>query len=98
TVTGAEVRRGEYLPDTWEVLIEMNPAAAEPWAALTRAHIGKHLALVLDGRVYSAPRVMSEISGGKLMITGNFSRDEARELAALLQQAPLPLKLRWVSP
>ena len=53
-----------------EVSMEMNPEGARRWAALTKANVGKAIAIVLDGTVYSAPRVNGEISGGQSSITG----------------------------
>jgi preprotein translocase subunit SecD len=57
---------------------------AKRFAEVTHAHVGKHLAIMVDGKLFSAPNVMSEITGGIGVITGSFSEQEATELAARL--------------
>jgi SecD/SecF fusion protein len=52
------------------------------FAEVTRESVGRRLAIVIDGRLHSAPRIMTAIPGGKAEISGSFSEPEARELAA----------------
>ena len=61
--------------------VEFSPEGRELFAAVTRENINKRLALVLNGQVYSAPTIRSEISEGRAQITGNFSEAEAKALA-----------------
>ncbi len=76
-----------------EVLLMMNPEGAERWRQITRKNIGKSVAIVLDHHVYSYPVVQSEISGGSSSITGNFTMEEAQDLANLLKSGKLPLQV-----
>ena len=73
-----------------EVSMIMNPAGAKIWARLTADNVGKSIAIVLDGYVYSAPRVNGEITGGRSSITGGFTYNEANDLAIVLQSGKLP--------
>jgi preprotein translocase subunit SecD len=57
------------------------------FAEITRQNIGKRLAIVIAGRAYCAPKIMTEISGGKAQITGNFSEQEAKDLAVRINEA-----------
>ena len=68
-----------------EVSMTMNSEGARDWANLTRANIGKSVAIVLDDKVYSAPNVNDAITGGRSSITGNFTVDEAQDLANVLK-------------
>ena len=68
----------------------MNAQGASVWARLTKENIGKQVAIVLDGMVYSYPTVQSEISGGSSQITGNFTLEEAEDLANVLKSGKLP--------
>ena len=69
----------------WEVSMTMNSAGASRWATITGAEKGKSIAIVLDGYVYSAPRVNDRIEGGRSSITGNFTHEEAEDLANVLK-------------
>ncbi|PZX20663.1 SecD/SecF fusion protein [Breznakibacter xylanolyticus] len=80
----------------FEVSMAMNASGAKTWARLTRANIGKSIAIVLDGYVYSFPTVNDEISGGRSSITGNFTVDEAQDLANILKSGKLPAPARIV--
>lgn len=71
------------------VLMDMNADGAERWARITGNNIDKKIAIVLDGRVYSAPVVQNKISGGRSQITGSSSIDEARLLAIVLKAGAL---------
>ena len=73
-----------------EVSMAMNAEGANIWARLTKENIGKQVAIVLDGMVYSYPTVQSEILGGSSQITGNFTLEEAEDLANVLKSGKLP--------
>ncbi len=70
-----------------EIEVEFSDEGKELFAAVTKENINKRLAIVLNGQVYSAPVIRSEISGGKATITGNFTEEEAKELAARISEA-----------
>ena len=72
------------------VSMSMNAEGANVWARLTKDNIGKQVAIVLDGMVYSYPTVNSEITGGSSEITGNFTIEEAEDLANVLKSGKLP--------
>ncbi len=79
-----------------EVSMTMNSEGARRWAALTKANINKAIAIVLDGLVYSAPRVNGEISGGQSSITGNFTIEDTKDLANTLKSGRMPAPARIV--
>ncbi len=81
---------------TPEVSMTMNSEGARRWAALTKANINKAIAIVLDGYVYSAPRVNGEISGGQSSITGNFTIEDTKDLANTLKSGRMPAPARIV--
>ena len=72
------------------VSMTMNAQGANTWAALTKANVGKQIAIVLDGMVYSYPNVLGEITGGNSAITGNFDIEEATDLTNVLKSGKLP--------
>ena len=78
-----------------EVSMSMNNDGARVWANLTKNNIGKAVAIVLDGVVYSAPNVMSEINGGNSQITGNFTTEDTKDLANVLKGGKMdaPVKI-----
>lgn len=78
-----------------EVSMSMNNEGARVWANLTKNNIGKAIAIVLDGVVYSAPNVMSEINGGNSQITGNFTTEDTEDLANVLKGGKMdaPVKI-----
>ncbi len=80
----------------YEVSMRMNAEGANVWARLTKANIGKSVAVVLDGYVYSYPTVNTEISGGSSSITGDFDAKEAEDLANILKSGKLPAPARIV--
>lgn len=80
----------------WSVGMQMNPNGAKKWRAITRASIGRRIAIVLDGYVYSAPTVQGEIPNGSSNISGDFSIDEAKDLANILKAGKLPAPTRIV--
>ncbi len=79
-----------------EVSMSMNTDGARRWAALTKANVGKAIAIVLDGSVYSAPRVNGEIAGGQSSITGNFTIEDTKDLANTLMSGRMPAPARIV--
>ena len=78
------------------VSMSMNSDGARRWAALTKANVGKAIAIVLDGVVYSAPRVNGEITGGNSQITGNFTVEDTKDLANTLKSGRMPAPARIV--
>ena len=70
-----------------EINVELSDVGKELFAAVTKENINKRLAIVLDGHLYLAPVIRSEISDGKVQITGHFTEEEARELAAKINDA-----------
>ena len=86
----------EQLSGRPSVSMSMNSDGARRWAQLTKANVGKAVAIVLDGVVYSAPRVNSEISGGNSQITGNFTIEDTKDLATTLKSGRMPAPARIV--
>ena len=72
-----------------QVSMSMNQEGAQVWARLTKESIGRSIAIVLDGVVYSAPNVNNEITGGNSSITGNFTIEEANDLANVLNSGKM---------
>ncbi len=72
------------------VSMQMNAEGANVWARLTKDNIGKQIAIVLDGLVYSYPVVHQEITGGSSQISGNFTVEEATDLTNVLKSGKLP--------
>jgi SecD/SecF fusion protein len=68
----------------------MNTEGTQKWAALTKQNVGRAIAIVLDGYVYSAPNVNSEITGGRSQITGNFTPEATKDLANVLKSGKMP--------
>jgi len=81
---------------TAEVSMSMNSEGAKTWARLTKNNVGEFIAIVLDGYVYSAPRVQGEIKGGQSSITGDFTVQEAKDLANVLKSGKLPAPARII--
>ena len=77
--------------------MEMNSEGAKQWARVTQNNLGKPVAIVLDDAVYSAPRINSVIEGGRSQITGNFSVDDAKDLANVLKSGKMAAKVDIVS-
>ena len=88
-VTDARVQYGNTGGNP-EVSMSMNGEGASVWARMTGDNIGKQIAIVLDGMVYSYPMVNSKIEGGSSQITGNFTLEEAEDLANVLKSGKLP--------
>lgn len=75
---------------TAEVSMNMNSEGSKTWARMTKENLGRSIAIVLDGAVVSFPTVQSEISGGRSNITGNFTIEEAKDLANMLKSGKMP--------
>ena len=73
-----------------KITMSMKSHAAKQWAKMTEKNVGKFVAVVLDDYVYTAPRVNGKISGGNTEITGNFTIEEAKDVANALQSGKLP--------
>ena len=86
----------DHLSGAPEVTMSMNTDGSRRWAAMTKANIGRAVAITLDGVVYSAPRVLNEISGGNTQITGNFTIEETKDLANTLKSGRMPAPARIV--
>ena len=89
-VTDARVEYDNRKGGEPSVSMSMNAEGANIWARLTKENIGKQIAIVLDGTVYSYPNVLSEITGGSSSITGNFDIEEATDLTNVLKSGKLP--------
>jgi len=96
---------GEYISDARqdfdqtgkpEVTMSMNTTGGRNWQRLTGANIGRQVAIVLDEYVYSAPVVQAEIAGGNSSISGNFTVEEAQDLANILKAGKMPAPTRIV--
>lgn len=79
-----------------EVSMTMNAEGARTWRRLTGDNIGRQIAIVLDGYVYSAPRVNDEIPSGRSSITGEFDIQEGQDLANILKSGKMPAPARIV--
>ena len=79
------------------VEMQMNAEGARKWKALTGANIGRPIAIILDNFVYSAPNVNGEIGGGRSSISGNFTVEEALDLANVLKAGKLPAPTNIIS-
>ncbi|MDH5638376.1 MAG: protein translocase subunit SecD [Nitrospinota bacterium] len=75
------------------VSITFNSEGGRIFGKLTSENVGKRMAIVLDGSVYSAPVIRQAITGGSAMIEGSFTSEEARDLALVLRAGALPAKL-----
>ncbi len=90
---------GEYIQDAYVnfdqfnhayVGLTFNSSGARRFEQLTSEHTGQRMAIVLDGKIHSAPTIQERIGGGRASITGSFSRDEAHDLAIVLRAGSLP--------
>lgn len=79
-----------------QVSMTMNAEGAKAWARLTKENVGNSIAIVLDGMVYSAPNVINEITGGRSQITGQFSTDQAKDLANVLKSGKMAASVNIV--
>lgn len=94
-ITDANADFGQFSSSA-NVNMQMNSEGSKTWARLTKENIGKCIAIVLDDYVYSYPRVNSEITGGRSEITGNFTTQEAKDLANVLKSGKMPAPTRIV--
>lgn len=75
------------------VTLRMDDEGARMWARMTKENIGKCIAMVIDDKVYSAPNVMNEITGGRSMISGEFTKEEVNDLANMLNTGKIPVSV-----
>lgn len=94
-ITDARSDFGEYSAAA-TVSMTMNSEGAKEWARLTKNNVGREVAIVLDNYVYSFPTVNQEITGGNSQITGNFTVEEAKDLANVLKSGKMPAPARIV--
>ncbi len=76
--------------------VTFDSKGAKEFGRITSANVGKFMAIVLDGTVYSAPRINEPILGGRAQITGNFTTDEANDLAIVLRAGALPAPMKTI--
>lgn len=95
TVTDAHVRPGSSLEGPY-VEVHLDSRGAETFASLTANNVGRRLAIILDNTVYSAPVIKEPIPGGDVQITGNFSFEDAHELAIVLRSGALPAPVQII--
>lgn len=94
-LTDARVNFDSQFNDPY-VSIEFNAKGARIFEQITADNIHKRLAIVLDNKVYSAPTIQDKISGGRAQITGNFTMEEARDLAIVLRAGALPAPVKII--
>ncbi|MBK6398766.1 MAG: protein translocase subunit SecDF [Bacteroidetes bacterium] len=94
-IVDARKQKGQFT-DNWEISMSMNAEGARVWKRLTHDNVEKSIAVVLDDYVYSYPNVIQEIAGGNSSITGQFTLDEAEDLANILKVGKLPAPARIV--
>lgn len=94
-VTNARADQGQQ-GSAWEVTMTMNSTGASRWSTITGAEVGKSIAIILDGFVYSAPTVNGRIDGGRSSITGNFTPQEAQDLENVLKSGKMQAGVRIV--
>lgn len=98
-LTGADLKSARVGTDQfgkYQVEIEFNDSGIETFAQFTGEHIGDVLAITLDKTVISAPTIQNKIEDGQAVITGNFTYDEANQLAVQLRYGALPVPLKVV--
>lgn len=92
-LTGAALSQARVEMDEYgrsRIGLEFNKIGARQFARITRRHVGERLAIILDNKVHSAPVIKQEITGGKAVIEGRFSLEEANDLAIVLKAGALP--------
>lgn len=92
----ATIDQGGVQVGNAKVDLEMNTKGAHKFSSVTAANVNKFLAIVLDSTVYSAPRIIQKISGGRAEITGSFTMIEAKNLAIVLRAGALPAPVRVI--
>lgn len=94
-VTAAAAKADQQTPGQFAVTMSFNTSGTKVWGEVTSRNIGKPIAIVLDGTVQSAPSIRNAILDGNSEITGSFTADEARRLAAVLESGALPVELKF---
>lgn len=94
-ITDARDDFGQYSASS-TVSMRMNAEGAKTWARLTKENVGREIAIVLDNYVYSFPTVNGEITGGSSEISGNFTPEEAKDLANVLNSGKMPAPARII--
>ncbi len=94
-ITSARVNYSQITGEA-EVSMTMNTTGSARWEVITEQNIGKQIAIVMDGLVYSYPNVQNKISGGSSQITGHFTPEEAEDLATVLKSGKLSTPARIV--
>ncbi len=79
------------------VSMQMNSEGTRVWAEMTKKNLKRAIAVVLDGVVYTAPTIQTEINGGQSQISGNFTIDETKDLANTLNSGKMPAPTRVIS-
>src|SRR5919108_2052412 len=92
-LTNAEMRLGSQFSEPY-VSLEFDREGGRLFERITAENVGKRLAIVLDDTVYSAPVIRERIGGGRAQITGNFTDEEAKDLAIVLRAGALPAPVR----
>jgi uncharacterized membrane protein YhaH (DUF805 family) len=92
-----QINRFGMLAGKAMVDLELNPEGTRQFFSVTAANVDKYLAIVLDSMVYSAPRILQKISGGRVEITGDCSLAEAKNLAVVLRTGMLPAPLKIIN-
>lgn len=96
-IKGAKLYYDSPGSDLPKISITMTPGAAIAWKRITASNIGRSIAITLNDQVYSYPTVTGEISGGVSVITGSFTREEAKDLVNIFQSGYLPASLKIIS-
>jgi preprotein translocase subunit SecD len=89
-LTDASVQADPNAQGNWQVSITFSATGAQRFGEITERNVGRYLAIILDGSLYSAPRINERIPGGRAVITGQFTVDQARDLAIVLREGALP--------
>ncbi|OGI27003.1 MAG: protein-export membrane protein SecD [Candidatus Moranbacteria bacterium RIFOXYB1_FULL_43_19] len=99
-LTGKNLKNTAPVPDPqtgkWQVSFELDSEGTKIFSDLTKENIGKNIAILLDGRVLSAPTVQSHIADGKAVITGDFTPQEAKDLSRRINEGALPMPISLI--
>ncbi len=98
-LTGDSIKKAYMSFDQYNqpaVSLEFTPEGSKVFADVTRRNVGRNLAIVLDGKVQSAPQIREPITGGRASITGHFTVTEAQDLALVLRVGALPAPMKVV--
>ena len=87
----------KQINNSYAVNMTMTPEAGKSWSKITKENIGRCVAIVLDDVVYSAPRINTQIDGGRSEITGDFDTEDANDLANVLKSGKMAAKVNIVS-